>query len=164
MAGLVAAVLTVTACGDGSSDDSPTGGAPSASAAPPVPSSGSSPDATDGRTGGTSAAGDLDGSWLATTDGKAVVLTVDGRQAALFTTGGSLCSGSVGGGRSDSRVIELTCPDDTRDRAEGTVESVDGSHLVMRWESLGRETYVKAENGRFPSALATATEGLDGAP
>ncbi|MGP4090665.1 hypothetical protein [Streptomyces sp. KR55] len=143
-------VLALTACSeDGSTDDS----APSPSA--------SSAD-TGGGTGGggssglTSAAGDLQGSWFATTDGEAVALVVTGDDAGLFATGGTVCSGRVGKA-SGTPTIRLTCPDRSDERGTGTVDSVGATTLKVTWEGgLGAETYTKAEGGKLPSGLPTA--------
>ncbi|MER6673857.1 hypothetical protein [Streptomyces sp. NPDC000983] len=146
-AGLVG-VLVLGGCGDGgSSDDS----APSASAAPSATG-----DADSGGSGGGTASpvSGLEGSWLATTDGDAVALMVTGSKAALFATGGTVCSGTVG------EKIELTCGEENDDRASGTVDSVDEETLKVTWDSgLGTETYRKAEGATLPSGLPTAGLG-----
>ncbi|MFF5345528.1 hypothetical protein ACH46L_09745 [Streptomyces althioticus] len=149
----LAGALTLTACGgDGGSDDS---------TATPTPSATRTAD-SGGGTGGSDAtgapAGDLQGSWLATTDGKAVVLMVNGGEAALFTTGGTVCSGTAedDGGT----TISLDCPAGNGDRTEGTVESVDATSLTVAWEgAAGTETFKKAEGGSLPPGLPT--EGVE---
>ncbi|MDT0404165.1 MULTISPECIES: hypothetical protein [Streptomyces] len=139
--------LALTACGGGGSDDSDTKPtpAPSATAAP-------SPDVS------RAPAGPLEGSWLVTVDSQAVVLMVSGEEAALFATGGTVCSGTAreeGG----TRTIRLKCGDD-EDRANGTVVSVDKDSLKVTWKSpLGTETYTRAEGGSFPSGLPTEGVG-----
>ena len=153
-AGLAAAgltgVLVLTACGGGGGSDD--GSSPSASAPPSASASGST-----GGSGGTtsSASGKVAGSWLTTGDGKAVVLVVNGDQAALFATGGSVCSGTA-----NTETIRLTCPDGSKERAEGTVESVGKTSLKVRWQSsLGTESFMKAEGGKLPSDFPTAGLG-----
>ncbi|WP_324784524.1 hypothetical protein [Streptomyces sp. H51] len=150
-AGLVG-VLTLTACGgDGdSSDGSSSGSGASATATAD----------TGGGSGGTTATSDeLQGSWLATTGGKAVALVVNGRQAGLFSTGGTVCSGTAGK-ESGARTIRLTCTDGSKDRATGTVDSVNKTSLTITWSGgLGPETYTKSEGGTLPSGLPTATLG-----
>ncbi|MFF7948648.1 hypothetical protein [Streptomyces griseorubiginosus] len=156
-AGLAAAGLTgalvLTACsGGGGSDD---GSSPSASAPSSASASGST--GSTGGSGGTSssASGKVAGSWLTTGDGKAVVLVVTGDKAALFTTGGSVCSGTA-----STETIRLTCPDGSKERAEGTVESVGKTSLKVRWQgSLGTESFMKAEGGKLPSDFPTAGLG-----
>lgn len=151
-AGLVTAgllgVLVLSACSGGGSDDEPS---PSASTAVSSSASGSA-----SASGGTSSAsGKVAGSWLATTGGKAVVLVVNGDQAALFVTGGSVCTGTA-----STDTIRLKCTDGSKDRTEGTVESVGKTALKVKWEgSLGTENYMKAEGGKLPSDFPTASLG-----
>ncbi|NEC49835.1 hypothetical protein G3I18_14790, partial [Actinospica acidiphila] len=114
-----------------------------------------------GGTGGSDAsgapAGDLEGSWLTTADGKAVVLMVTGEEAALFATGGTVCSGTAKGGTEPT--LALKCPTGNGDRTKGTVTSVDGKSLTVEWDgAAGTETYTKAEGGSLPPGLPT--EGL----
>ncbi|MGV9568098.1 hypothetical protein ACWDRX_00085 [Streptomyces nigra] len=142
--------LALTACssgGDSDGDASPSGAPTSA---------GTGEGTGDGSGGGSSpAAGDLEGSWLATTDGKAVALVVTGDKAGLFATGGTVCSGSAG-----ERTIKLSCTDGSKDRASGTVDSVGKGELKVTWKSdLGVETYTKAEGGKLPTGLPTAGLG-----
>ncbi|WP_369175274.1 hypothetical protein AB5J49_26945 [Streptomyces sp. R28] len=152
VAASLAGALALTACsGDGGSD-AKDGSGPSASA-----SAGAD---TGGGTGGSaSASGDLEGSWLATTDGKAVVLVVTGTEAGLFATGGTVCSGTAGE-QDGMRMIRLKCPDGSKDRAVGMVDSVGKSQLKVTWESdLGAETYTRAQGGKLPTGLPTAGLG-----
>lgn len=153
----LAGALALTACsGDGGSGNS---GSDNGSSAAPSASATTGADTGGGTGGSASPAGGLEGSWLATTDGKAVVLMVDGKQAALFTTGATVCSGTVGeeGG---ARTIRLKCPGGRKDRAAGTVDSVDRTRLKVTWEGgLGTETYTKAEGGKMPTGLPTAGLG-----
>ncbi|MFJ9631375.1 hypothetical protein ACIRU8_27040 [Streptomyces sp. NPDC101175] len=149
----LAGALVLTACSGDSKDDSSATPSASATSAPATTSggaTGSSPSA---------AADELQGSWLATTDGKAVALVVTGKQAALFTTGGSVCSGTAGE-EAGMRMIHLKCTDKSTARATGMVDSVSGSGLSVTWSgSLGKETYTKAEGGKLPSGLTTAGLG-----
>ncbi|MCX4907742.1 hypothetical protein [Streptomyces sp. NBC_00878] len=160
-AGLAAALVLTTGCsGDGGSDDSPssTGSTPSASA----DTGGGTGDSTGDGTGGSDKSkgkvGALEGSWLATTGGKAVALVITGEEAGLFSTGGSVCSGTAGE-TSGMRMIELKCSDGNKDRAEGMVDSVNATNLKVTWEGLGEETYTKAEGGKLPSGMPTASLG-----
>ncbi|MGY4276920.1 hypothetical protein [Streptomyces sp. M18.1] len=155
--GLVGA-LALTACTDGGdSDDGGSGGSggDKASAAPSASASAES----GGTTGGSpSAAGELEGSWLATADGQAVALMVTGDKAALFATGGTVCSGTADD-VSGTRTIRLKCTAGGDDRATGTVESVDDTTLRVTWEGgVGEETYTRSEGGSLPPGLPT--EGL----
>lgn len=148
VAGLVGA-LVLTACSGGGSDDEPspsssTAGSPSASAS-----------ASDGTGGTSSASGKVAGSWLATTGGKAVVLLVNGDQSGLFVTGGTVCSGSASADK-----IRLKCTDGSKDRADGTVQSVGKDTLKVNWEGgIGAETYTRADGGKLPSAFPTVSSG-----
>ncbi|MDK1341847.1 hypothetical protein QNO09_00615 [Streptomyces sp. 378] len=150
----LAGALALTACSSGgdSGDDSASSPAPSLSA-----SAGTDGGSDDTGSGGP--AGELEGSWLATTGGKAVALVITGKQAALFATGGSVCSGTAAE-ESGMRMIRLKCTDGSKDRASGTVDSVNGSSLKVTWEGgLGAETYTKAEGGKLPTGLPTASLG-----
>ncbi|WP_406218637.1 hypothetical protein [Streptomyces canus] len=150
-AGLVGA-LVLTACSGGGSDDEPS---PSSSTAG---SSASASASASGETGGTSspsASGEVAGSWLATTGGKAVALLVNGDRAGLFVTGGTVCSGSA-----SAETIRLKCTDGSKDRADGTVESVGKDTLKVNWEGgVGAETYTRAEGGTLPSGFPTVSSG-----
>lgn len=165
--------LALTACtddggsGDGGSGDGSAGGDKS-SAAPGTSASGSGAESgsesgsesTDGGAGGSpsASAGGLEGSWLATTDGHAVALMVTGEKAALFATGGTVCSGTAAKD-SGTRTISLKCTDGSDDRAAGTVGSVDATSLEVTWQGgLGTETYTRSEGGSLPPGLPT--EGL----
>ncbi|SED85655.1 hypothetical protein SAMN05216489_04684 [Streptomyces sp. 3213] len=154
----LAGALVLTACSGGDSkDDSSSTPSASATSAPTATASADS----GGSTGSSpSAASDaLQGSWLATTDGKAVALVVTGKQAALFTTGGSICSGTAGE-EAGMQMIHLKCTDKSTTRATGMVGSVSKSGLSVTWSgSLGKETYTKAEGGKLPSGLPTAGLG-----
>ncbi|MER7050722.1 hypothetical protein [Streptomyces sp. NPDC000351] len=159
-------VLTLTACSDGGDSDDggtgggsggSTGGGDKSSAAPSTTASAE----TGGGSGGSpsAAAGELEGSWLATTGGQAVALMVTGDKAALFATGGTVCSGTADED-SGTRTIRLKCTDGSDDRATGTVESVDGTSLEVAWQGgLGEETYTRSEGGSLPPGLPTAGLG-----
>ncbi|MFE4670219.1 hypothetical protein ACFRI7_07730 [Streptomyces sp. NPDC056716] len=105
-------------------------------------------------------AGDLEGSWVTGSgDGKVVALIVTGARAAVFATGGSVCSGTAGE-TDGERVISLKCTGGGDERASGTVDSVSATTLDVTWEgTLGTETYTKAEGGKLPSGLPTAGLG-----
>jgi hypothetical protein len=151
-AGLVG-VLALSACsgGGGSEDDS------SASPSSAASSSGAGTGGSSGTS--TTASGGLQGSWLATTDGKAVAMVITGKQAALFSTGGSVCSGTAGK-EAGMQMIHLKCVNGSKDRTTGMVDSVDKKSLTVTWEGgVGKETYTKAKGGKLPSGLPTAGAG-----
>ncbi|MFF9217389.1 hypothetical protein [Streptomyces viridosporus] len=177
----LAGALVLTACsGDGGSDEDSAAPAPSATATPDTgggtggsgtgggtggsgTGGGTGGSGTGGGTGGSDArtapAGALEGSWLATAGGKAVALMVTGEQAALFATGGVVCSGTARE-EAGTHTLRLKCTDGSEDRANGTVDSVSASSLKVTWEgTLGTETYTKAEGGRLPTGLPTAEPG-----
>jgi hypothetical protein len=88
-----------------------------------------------------------------------VALVITGKQAAIFATGGSVCTGTAGE-ESGTRMIRLKCTDGNKDRATGTVDSVSGKSLKVTWEGgLGAETYTKAEGGKLPTGLPTGGLG-----
>ncbi|MFJ8535868.1 hypothetical protein [Streptomyces sp. NPDC093591] len=154
VAASLAGALALTACsGDGGSDAEGDSG-PSASAS-------ASADTGGGTGGSASASGGLEGSWLATTDGKAIALVVTGTEAALFSTGGTVCSGTAGE-QDGMRMIRFKCPDGSKDRAVGMVDSVGKTRLKVTWQGeggLGAETYTRAQGGKLPTGLATAGLG-----
>ncbi|MFF4398042.1 hypothetical protein [Streptomyces sp. NPDC001480] len=147
----LAGALALTACGGGDSEDD-------SSTAPSTSASASSAAETGGGTGGvTGSSGKLQGSWLATTDGKPVALIVTGKKAGLFSTGGTVCSGTAGE-EAGMEMIHLSCADGGKDRATGMVDSVGKNSLEITWSGkAGKETYTKAEGGKLPSGLATAS-------
>ena len=148
----LAGALVLTACSGGSDTKDDSSAGPSASAA-------SSADTGGGTGGTTSASGGLQGSWLATTGGKAVALVINGKQAGLFSTGGSVCSGTAGK-EAGMQMIHLTCTKGGKERATGMVDSVSKNSLKITWSgTVGKETYTKTEGGTLPSGLPTANLG-----
>lgn len=161
----LAAALALTACGDGDgSGPGDTGGGPPAGSGTSTGAgvgtdAGASADAGAEGSASAPAPGPLEGSWLATTGGSAVALVVTGRRAAVFATGGSMCSGTTGR-QAGQEVIRLRCADGGKDRTYGVVDSVGGTTLKVTWEGgLGSETYTKAEGGKFPSGLPASRPG-----
>ncbi|WP_128375372.1 hypothetical protein [Streptomyces cavernae] len=144
----LAAALALTACsgdGDGDGDSKEPSATASSSAS-------ASPTATASADG--SADDDLQGSWLATTDGKAVALVVNGKQAALFSTGGSVCSGTAGEA-AGMRMIRLNCTDGNKDRSEGMISELGSSSMKVAWEGFKTEEFQKSEGGKVPSGFPT---------
>lgn len=156
VAASLAGVLALTACSGASDseDGSPTGPTSGPASGPGASATGGA-DTGGGSGGSASAAGGLEGSWLATTDGKAVALMVNGEEAGLFATGGTMCSGTAGE-EDGMRMIRLKCTDGSKDRVVGTVDSVSRTQLKVTWEKgLGAETYTRAQGGKFPTGLPT---------
>jgi hypothetical protein len=153
----VAAALALTGCSSGSNDSGDASASPSASA---TDGTGTGDAGTGGSSGSTpSAGGELQGSWLTTAGGKAVVLMINGKQAGLFATGGTVCSGTSSD-EASMRMIRLACTDGNKKRAVGMVDSVSGTTLKVTWEGgLGKETYTKSEGGKLPTGLPTAGLG-----
>lgn len=145
--------LALTACSGDSGDDSEGGSAtPGANSSATASATASS----DGGSGGTSASGPLEGSWLATTDGKAVALVITGKQAGLFSTEGTVCNGTAGE-EAGMQMIHLRCTGGNKDRADGMVSDVGSSTMKVAWEGFKTETYMKSEGGKLPSGLPTAS-------
>ncbi|MER6786305.1 hypothetical protein ABT330_17070 [Streptomyces sp. NPDC000658] len=149
-AAALAGALTLTACSDDGGSD---GSSPTPSTTATAEAGGTS--GAGGASASASASHELEGSWLATTDGKAVALIVTGRQAALFVTGGAVCSGTAGE-ESGMRMIHLKCSVGKDDRTTGMVDSVDAKSLKVTWSgAAGKETFAKAQGGQWPSGLPT---------
>ncbi|MET7699910.1 hypothetical protein [Streptomyces sp. NPDC005485] len=155
-AGVVAALVLTGCSSDG--DSGGDGDSGNTSATPTATETA----ATGGGSGSgetSGAKGTLEGSWLATTDGKAVALMVTGKKAAVFTTGGTVCSGTAGK-ESGMQMIRLKCADGSDDRATGMVDSVSATTLKITWSGgAGKETYTKSETGTLPTGLPTASLG-----
>ncbi|MFF2849800.1 hypothetical protein ACFVT5_26200 [Streptomyces sp. NPDC058001] len=147
----LAALFALTGCTSDTAE-------PSGSSPPSSSSSAPSPSGADAGSGADSGAdaGSVEGSWVATNDGKVVALVVTGSQVGLFETGGSVCSGSVSKD-SKMQMIKLTCTSGKDNRAHGMVDSVTAGTLKVTWEGgLGTETYRKTKDGQLPDGLPTA--------
>jgi hypothetical protein len=139
----VALVLTGCSGGGGGSDATESSAAPKPDDSKDGGGSGDSP--------GVATA--LQGNWLATTDGKAVALFVNGDEAAVFV-GTSVCSGKVSDA-DNMQMFSLTCQDGSDARTEGMVDKVGAKSLTITWEGkAGQETFRKAA-GSLPSGLPT---------
>ncbi|MGA5040120.1 hypothetical protein ACPCA8_24155 [Streptomyces capoamus] len=155
-AGLVGA-LALTACSGGSGDGGSGSGGSGSGGSGQSTGSAASPGASAGtaspRVSGASAR--LQGSWITTAGGKIVALVVTGKQAGVFVTGGTVCSGTAGA-EDGMQMIHLTCRGGGKERTTGMVDSVDGTTLKVTWSGgTGQETYTKAEGGKLPSGLPT---------
>ena len=154
----VTGALALTACGGGGGGGNDSSATPSTQSSSTATSSGNG-SGSGGSGGATTKASGLQGSWLATTGGKAVALVVNGTKAGLFATGGTVCSGTAGE-ESGMQMIHLTCTDGDKQRATGMVDSLGKGTLVVTWSgALGKETYTKAEGGSLPTGLPTASLG-----
>ncbi|MFE7171125.1 hypothetical protein [Streptomyces sp. NPDC057616] len=154
-AGLVGA-LVLSACSDGGGSKDDSSSSPSSASSTATADTGGG---TGGSSGTASTSDDLQGSWLATTGGKAVALVINGKQAGLFSTGGTVCSGTAGK-ESGMRMIHLTCSNGDKGRASGMVDSVSKSAMQVTWSgSVGKETYTKSKGGSLPTGLPTASLG-----
>ncbi|MET8026448.1 hypothetical protein [Streptomyces avermitilis] len=150
----LAAALALTGCSSGSGDSDSSTPSASASASESTTDGGGS-----GQASPSAAAGKLEGSWLASSDGKAVALVITGKQAGLFSTGGTVCSGTAGE-EAGMQMIHLKCTDGNTDRKTGMVDSVDAKSMKVTWTGkLGTETYTKSKGGTLPSGLPTASLG-----
>ncbi|MDX3522138.1 hypothetical protein [Streptomyces scabiei] len=142
-AGLTVALVLTGCSGGGGSDAKESSAAPEPSDSKDGGGSGDSP--------GVATA--LQGNWLATTDGKAVALFVNGDEAAVFV-GTSVCSGKVSDGE-NMQMFSLKCQDGSDARTEGMVDKVGSKSLTITWEGkVGQETFQKAA-GSLPSGLPT---------
>ncbi|MGC5365213.1 hypothetical protein ACPXCE_26665 [Streptomyces sp. DT24] len=144
-AGLVTALILSGCGGDESSDGSDKNDGRKESAA----STGGGSDGRDDDSGKSGAAA-LDGSWAGLTDGKAVVLTVTGDTATLVA-GQHVCQGSVK--RAERATLALTCVDGDTGRASGTVDSHDGSAIVVSWGGGITDKLTRATGSGLPSTL-----------
>ncbi|WP_030184035.1 hypothetical protein [Streptomyces violaceorubidus] len=165
----LAGALALTACTDDGGSDGGSGGGSGGgpgggdkSSAAPSASASTDPGGDAGGSPSAGAAGELEGSWLATNDGQAVALMVTGDKAALFATGGTVCSGTAED-TSGTRTVRLKCTGGTGgsdDRATGKVTSVGATSLTVAWEGgLGEETYTRSEGGSLPPGLPTTGIG-----
>ncbi|MGW5651267.1 hypothetical protein [Streptomyces humi] len=147
----LAGALTLTACSGGDS-----GGGSSAT---PSGTSSAAATASAGSGSATASSDALQGSWITTSGGKIVALVVTGKQAGLFETGGAVCSGTAGE-EAGMRMIHLACTDGSKNRVTGMVDTVSKDSMKVTWSGKsGEETYTRAEGGKLPSGLPTASLG-----
>ncbi|MFE3167387.1 hypothetical protein [Streptomyces sp. NPDC059224] len=147
----LAGALTLAACSSGGSGGDPSATSPGTSSAAAT--------ATSGADNTTARSDTLQGSWITTSSGRIVALVITGKQAGLFETGGSVCSGTAGA-EAGMQMIHLTCTGGSKDRVTGMVDSVSKNGMKVTWSGkTGEETYTKAEGGKLPSGLPTAGLG-----
>ncbi|GAA2625202.1 hypothetical protein GCM10010307_12080 [Streptomyces vastus] len=158
MAAGLAAALVLTGC-SGDSDGNTAGD----EASSPQPSAAASSADAGGGSGGSSGGGaaeadGAEGSWVTSKEGKLVALMIDGAKVAMFSTGGSVCSGTTRE-TSGEQKITLQCTDGNKDRGQGVIDSVNSSTMKVTWEGFGEETYTRSEDGKWPEGLPTASLG-----
>ncbi len=162
----IAAALVLSGCGSdgdgdggggggkkdrGSSDSSGSSG--SSGSSDSSGSSGSSGSSSSGGSGGDAKGGSLEGTWVATAEGKPLALAVTGKTATLLGED-VLCNGTAGDANG-SRTIDLKCPKGNADRTTGRVESVNGKSMKVAWEGGGTDEFLKTEGGKLPEGLPT---------
>ena len=133
----VAALALLTGCsGEGkpAADGADRGQSPTASA----PATPSSPTPTPPPA--------LEGSWAGITGGKPVGLSI-GQRHAVVIAGGQICQGKLTG----PVTLRLTCTEGATQRTEGTIESNDGTTLVVAWKGGLKDTLKEADPGPVPS-------------
>ncbi|MEW1721736.1 hypothetical protein [Streptomyces sp. NPDC093109] len=150
-AGAVALALALAACG-GSGDDSGDSGKDKAGASASGGTGGSGSGSSSGSGSGSDAAS-VDGSWAAITDGKPVAMSVKDAQITLAVEGHA-CTGAVKE-MSGTSMLSLVCADGYKDRTMGTIESNDGTNLVVAWSGGPKDTFMNADKGALPSGLPT---------
>uniref|UniRef100_UPI0006E163BC hypothetical protein n=1 Tax=Streptomyces atriruber TaxID=545121 RepID=UPI0006E163BC len=116
-------------------------------------SSDSSGSSSSGGSDGDSKGGSLEGTWVATADGKPLALAVTGKTATLLGED-VLCNGTAGDA-TGSQTIDLKCPKGNADRTTGRVESVNGKSMKVAWEGGGTDEFLKTEGGKLPEGLPT---------
>ncbi|QIP85379.1 hypothetical protein GLX30_16535 [Streptomyces sp. Tu 2975] len=142
-AGLVAA-LALTGCGSGDSDSDDAG--KDQATASPTDAGGDSGDSGEGR------ARDIEGTWTGLSDGKPVALSVQDSNAAIVADGHA-CTGEVQD--TGKQILALKCADGNTDRTLGSIESNDGTTLVISWDAGKKDTLKKSEAGALPDGLPT---------
>jgi hypothetical protein len=139
-AGLVAA-LALTGCSSGDHDDT---GKDKTSAKPT--------ETGDGDGDGAAASGNIEGAWAGVTDGKTVALSVSGKIAAVVADG-HVCTGQVTD--HGKPMLSLKCADGNTDRTMGSIESNDGTTLVVSWDAGAKDSLTKTDPGKLPTGLPT---------
>ncbi|MFE9649020.1 hypothetical protein ACFYO0_33885 [Streptomyces sp. NPDC006365] len=150
----LAAALVLTGC----SSDSDGNTAGDEASSPQPSAAASSADADGGSGGGAAEADGVEGSWVTSKEGKLIALMIEGAKVAMFSTGGSVCSGTARE-TSGEQKIALQCTDGNKDRGQGVIDSVSSSTMKVTWEGFGEETYTRSEDGKWPEGLPTASLG-----
>ncbi|MBT2369070.1 hypothetical protein J7E88_28080 [Streptomyces sp. ISL-10] len=140
----VVAVLALTGCG--SNDGADTGGDKASTAPTEAADTGGSGGSAEGRPR------DVEGTWTGTSDGKPLALSVKQGKAALLADGHA-CTGEVKD--TGTMMLSLKCADGNTDRTLGSVESNDGTTLVISWDAGKKDTLKKSAAGEHPGGLPT---------
>ncbi|WP_418958349.1 hypothetical protein [Streptomyces tritici] len=101
----------------------------------------------------------LEGSWAGITDGKPVGLSI-GQRHAVVIAGAQICQGKL----TDAVTLRLTCTDGATQRTEGTVESNDGTTLVVAWKGGPKDTLKEADPGPSGSPTGSPSGSPSGSP
>ncbi|WP_406137599.1 hypothetical protein [Streptomyces sp. NBC_01089] len=143
----LAAALVISGCSSSDSKSSDSSKDQGTGAATPAPSASSGGGAG---AGAGAKAGDIEGSWLATTGGKSTALVIQGKQAAI--AGQHVCTGKVAD--MGKPMLSLKCPDGNNDRTMGSIESVDGTTMTVSWEAGIKDTFKKTDGKtKLPDGL-----------
>lgn len=144
--------LALTACGsDGDGDGGGARKGKGSGSGSDDSGSGSSSGSTSGSTGTPGAgASELEGTWAGLTDGKAVMLSVASGKVALVAEQ-DVCQGDV---KDHGKVmLTLKCADGSTERTMGSVESNDGTTLVVSWDAGAKDTLTKTDGTSLPTGL-----------
>ncbi|GAA1375414.1 hypothetical protein [Streptomyces beijiangensis] len=140
-----AAALALAGCSSSDKDTSDNGSATAAASKSPAPTG----DSGSSTGGGSGKSADIDGTWVAQTDGKTIALSVSGKIAAI--AGEHVCTGTVAD--MGKQMLTLKCADGNTDRTMGAVESADGKTLVVSWDAGIKDTFTKPGDMKLPSGI-----------
>lgn len=103
---------------------------------------------------------DIEGSWVGVSASKPVVMSVKGGKVMLVADQ-HVCSGELKE-MDDKPMLALKCADGSKDRTMGSIESNDGTTLVISWDGGAKDSLKKTEPGALPPGLPTGlpTAGL----
>ncbi|MEU8678964.1 hypothetical protein [Streptomyces sp. NPDC048560] len=160
VAASLVATLALTACGsDGDGDGGRKGGPGKGSIS--GADSGSDSDSGSGSVSGSgpgpagkpgAGASKLEGTWAGLTDGKAVMLSVASGKVALVAEQ-DVCQGDV---KDQGKVLlTLKCADGGTERTTGSVESDDGTTVVVSWDAGIQDTLTRTDGATPPPGLPT---------
>ncbi|UUN31319.1 hypothetical protein KK483_19750 [Streptomyces sp. FIT100] len=155
----LASALALTGCSSGSGDDTADQGKGrerSGATATPTPTpSGSGSDGAGSGSGsgsGDPSGGGLEGTWAGLSDSKVIALSVKDGQATLVA-GQHVCNGTVQ--RAGAVTLALKCADGDTERTSGTVDSNNGTKVVVSWSTGPKDTLTKTEPGGFTLDVPT---------